>query len=75
MKSTICPILAAFALTGCVGGVSPRLSEAHPANPGARPSPVAPATPMLVAGSQELVLPASTNQTEMPHAHQHAPPT
>ena len=43
--------------------------------PAARPSPVAPATPMLVAGSQGLVLPVSTNETAMQHEHHQAAPT
>ena len=75
MKQAICPIFAAFALTGCVSGpISSELSESHPANPQAQESPQAPATPMLVAGSQGLVLPLSTNQTEMKHEeHQQKP--
>lgn len=73
MKPSIYPIFAAVALTGCVGGISPKLSESHPANPQARPSPVAPATPMLVAGSQGLVLPVSTNETGMHEHHQTTP--
>ena len=73
MKPTICPILVALTLTGCVGGISPKLSESHPANSQARQSPVAPATPMLVAGSQGLVLPVSTNETGMHEHHQDTP--
>jgi hypothetical protein len=69
MKPRIYSILAALVLTGCVGGVSPKLSESHPANPRAHASPVAPATPMLVAGSQGLVLPVSTNEAGMQHEH------
>ena len=75
MKPTIYSILAALVLTGCVGGISPKLSESHPANPQAQPSPVAPATPMLVAGSQGLVLPVSTNEAGMQHEHHQAAPT
>jgi len=74
MKSLIHPMFAALALTGCVGGISSKLSESHPANPQASQSPVAPATPMLVAGSQGFVLPVSTNQTEMQHEHHQATP-
>ena len=69
MKPSIYPIFAALALTGCVGGISPNLSDSHPANPQARPSPIASATPVLVAGAQGLVLPVSTNQTAMQHEH------
>ncbi len=75
MKLNIYPVLATLALTGCVGGISSKLSESHPGNPQASQSPVAPATPMLVAGSQGLVLPVSTNQTEMQHGHHQATPT
>jgi hypothetical protein len=67
-------ILAALALTGCVGGISPKLSESHPANPQASASPIAPATPVLVAGSIGLVLPVSTNEVEMKHEHHQATP-
>ena len=70
MKPSIYPILTALALTGCVGGISPKLLESHPANPQAHPSPVAPATPMLMAGSMGLVLPISTNETGMHEHHQ-----
>ena len=75
MKKPIYPIFAALALTGCVSGtISTKLSESHPANPQSPESPQAPATPMLMAGSQGLVLPLSTNQTEMKHeAHQQKP--
>ena len=75
MKPGIYLILAALPLTGCVGGISPKLTESHPANPRARPSPVAPATPMLIAGSQGLVLPVSTNGTGMHHEHHHGSST
>ena len=75
MKPNIYPILTALALTGCVGGIPPKLSESHPANPDARPSPVAPATPMLIAGSPGLVLPVSTNETAMQHEHHQTTPT
>ncbi|MEO8427333.1 MAG: hypothetical protein ABI651_09505 [Verrucomicrobiota bacterium] len=59
--------ILALALTGCVSGTSPKLSDSHPANPQAQASPVPPATPMLVAGAQGLVLPASTNEPGMHH--------
>lgn len=75
MKSLIFSILAVLALTGCVGGISSKLSESHPANPRAAQSPVAPAAAMLIAGSQGLVLPVSTNEMEMKHEHHQAPPT
>jgi hypothetical protein len=77
MNQLICPIFAALALTGCVSGtISSNLSESHPAHPQASESPVAIATPMLMAGSQGLVLvlPLSTNQTEMQHGHHQQTP-
>jgi hypothetical protein len=74
MKPGSYSFIAALALTGCVGGISPKLSESHPANPQARQSPVAFATPMLVAGSQGLVLSVSTNETGMHHDHHQATP-
>lgn len=74
MKSLIYPVFAALALTGCVGGISSKLSESHPGNPQASQSPVAPAPPMLIAGSQGLVLPVSTNEMEMKHEHHQATP-
>src|SRR5262245_15046353 len=67
MKPNTYLILAALTLNGCVGGISPNLSESHPANPRAPQSPVAAATPILITGSQGLVLPVSTNETEMQH--------
>jgi hypothetical protein len=70
MKIFICLISAALALTGCVSGpISSQLSESHPAHPRAQASAEPIAAPMLVAGSQGLVLPVSTNQTEMQHEH------
>ena len=75
MNQLICPIFAALALTGCVSGpISSNLSESHPAHPQAPESPVAIATPMLMAGSQGLVFPLSTNQTEMQHGHHQQTP-
>jgi hypothetical protein len=49
--------------------VSSKLSESHPANPQAAQSPVAQAKPMLMSGSEGLVLPVSTNQMDMEHEH------
>ena len=74
MKPTTYLLLAALALTGCAGGIAPKLSESHPANPQAHPSPVAPLRPMLVAGSQGLLLPVSTNETGMRHEHHQSTP-
>jgi hypothetical protein len=74
MKKCVWPLFTALALTGCVGGTITKLSESHPANPQAPPSPAPSAAPMLMAGSQGLVLPLSTNQTEMQHGHQQQPP-
>jgi hypothetical protein len=74
MKTLIWSLLAALALTGCVSGKVSSLSETHPAHPQAQQSSEPIATPMLMAGSQGLVLPVSTNQTEMHHGqHQHTP--
>lgn len=74
MKSLFYSTVAMLALTGCVSTVPPKLSETHPANPGAPQSPVPPPIPTLVAGAQGLVLPVSTNQMEMQHdEHQHMP--
>lgn len=75
MKPTIYLTLAALTLAGCAGGISPKLSESHPANAEARPSPVPPATPMLVVDSQWLVLPVSNNETGMQHDHHQPTPT
>ena len=75
MKPTFSLILATLALTGCVGGISTDVPCSHPANPQAQHSPVEPIRPMLLAGSQQLVLPVSTNDTGMGHEHhQSAPP-
>lgn len=75
MKRLVWPMFAALALTGCVNGtISSNLSDSHPAHPQAQASPEASASPMLMAGSQGLVLPLSTNQTEMKHEeHQQKP--
>ena len=74
MKQLICPVFAGLALTGCVTGTISTLSDSHPAHPQAQESPQAPATLMLIAGSQGLVLPISTNQAEMQHGqHQQMP--
>lgn len=74
MKQLCYPVFAALALTGCVSGTISKLSESHPANPQAQPSPQAPASRMLLAGSERLVLPVSTNQVEMQHGqHQQTP--
>ena len=69
MKPTFSLILATLALTGCVGGLSTDVPGSHPANPQAHQSPVAPIRPVLLAGSQKLVLPVSTNDTGMGHEH------
>jgi hypothetical protein len=74
MKPGIYLILAALALAGCVSGISPKLTESHPASPQAHPSPVAPLRPMLVAGSQALVLPVSTNEAGVHHEHHQSTP-
>jgi hypothetical protein len=67
--------LLALDFAGCVSAPSlPDSSASHPANPQAEGSPEAPLRPMLMADSQGLVLPVSTNQTEMHHGqHQHTP--
>jgi len=69
MKPRLFSILTALALTGCAGGVSSKLTESHPANPQAQQSPITPMKPTLLAGSQALVLPVSTNDTGMGHEH------
>lgn len=70
MKTFIYLISVALALTGCVSGpTSSELSESHPAHPQAQTSAEPVAALVLVAGSQGLVLPVSTNQTEMQHEH------
>src|SRR5262245_19143951 len=74
MKSLIYPTFAALALTGCVSGISSKRSESHPGDPQASQSPVAPANPMLVAGSQGLVLPVSTNLADVQHEHHQTTP-
>lgn len=73
MKQFFYPVFAALVLTGCVSGIVSELPESHPANPQAQASPHAPATSMLVAGSQGLVLPVSSNQGR-PHAHHQMQP-
>lgn len=74
MKTLVWSLLGALALTGCVSGKLSSLSETHPAHPQAPQSSEPIATPMLLAGSDGLVLPVSTNQTEMHHGqHQHTP--
>lgn len=73
-QSMITLSILALALTGCVSGTAPKLSNLHPANPQAQPSPVPPATPMLVAGAQGLVLPASANEATMQHEHHEQTP-
>ncbi len=74
MKPFIYSAFAALVLTGCVSVSPTPLSESHPANPSAPQSPVPAPTPMLIAGSEGLVLPVSTNQMEMQHGqHQMQP--
>src|SRR5262245_724098 len=76
MKPPIFFTTIALALTGCVSGTVPKLSESHPANPQASSSPVPAVKPTLMAGSQGLVLPVSTNQAGIKHEHQqHAQPS
>jgi hypothetical protein len=75
MKSLTYPAFAALVLTGCVSGTSSwKLPESHPANPQASQSPEPIAVPTLLAGSQGLVLPVSTNQTDLEHGHHHQTP-
>jgi hypothetical protein len=74
MKPTPYSILAMLALTGCVGGVVSNVPDSHPANPQAERSAVAPMKPTLLAGSQLLVLPVSTNDTGMQHEHHQSSP-
>src|SRR5688572_5050342 len=69
MKPSIYSILAAVALTGCVGGISTDVPGSHPANPQAQASPLTPMKPTLLAGSQGLILPVSTNDAAMGHEH------
>jgi len=68
----IYPLIALLALTGCVSATT-ELSESHPAHPQAEGSPEPIAIPTLMAGSQGLVLPLSTNQTEMQHGQHQQP--
>ena len=76
MKRPILFTSIALALTGCVSSNAPTLSELHPANPQAASSPVPDMKPMLMPGSQGLVLPVSTNQAGMEHEHhQHTRPS
>jgi hypothetical protein len=68
------PMLA-LVFAGCVSvPSSPDSSASHPANSQASESPEAPPTPMLMVGSQGLVLPLSTNGTGMPHGEHHQKP-
>ncbi|MCI0746894.1 MAG: hypothetical protein L0Y58_15945 [Verrucomicrobia subdivision 3 bacterium] len=74
MKTLVWFLFGALALAGCVSEKVSPLSEMHPANPQAPQSSEPIATPMLMAGSQGLVLPVSTNQTEIHHGeHPHMP--
>jgi hypothetical protein len=75
MKPTIYWIPATLALAGCVGGISTDVPRAHPANPQAQQSSVAPMRATLLAGSQGLVLPVSTNDTAVGHQHHQSSPT
>jgi hypothetical protein len=72
--AAILTILPMLVLTGCVGGVSNNVNGSHPANPQAQQSPVAPTQPMLLAGSQSLVLPVATNDAAMRHEHHQTTP-
>ena len=75
MNKIIYPILAAFALTGCVSGTTSRnLSESHPANPAAAQPTYPPLAPFLMADTNLVVMTsASTNASEGGHEH-HAKP-
>lgn len=75
MIKIIFPILAAFALTGCVSGTTSRnLSESHPANPAAAQATYPPLAPFLMADTNLVVMtPASTNAPEHEHQHEAKP--
>jgi hypothetical protein len=73
MKTFAVMIITALS-TGCAVGINPELPTSHPGNPQAKQAPVPPFTPMLLTGSQELLLPPSTNGTASGHGpHQSTP--
>ena len=76
MNKVIYPILAAFALTGCISGTTTRnLSESHPGNPEAAPASYPPLAPFLMAETNLIVMSvASTNAPESGHEHHEAKP-
>ena len=71
MKRLACPLFAALVLTGCVSGTSSlRLSESHPGNPQAMPSPVPPLRPGLLAiTNMVMVKPVTDPAAEHQHGH------
>jgi len=75
MKTIVCPIFAALALTGCVSGMmSSNPSESHPANPDAAQASYPPLAPFLMADTNLVAMAnSSTNAPEHEH-HQEAKP-
>jgi len=71
MKTIVCPIFAALALTGCVSGtMSSNPSESHPANPDAAQASYPPLAPFLMADTNLVAMP---NRTTNAPEHEHHP--
>ena len=75
MKTIVCPVFAALALTGCVSGtISSNPSGSHPANPDAAQAGYPPLAPFLMADTNLAAMAnSSTNAPEHEH-HQEAKP-
>lgn len=70
MNKLIYPLVTALALTGCVNGTKPRLSESHPANPTAAPGSYSRFAPFLMADTNLVAITTvSTNAPESGHEH------